>query len=110
MSNQAAWIKEDKANLVVDAAEVPNPGPNELLVKNAVICLNPVDAKVQKLAIFPIIYPNILGGNFAGTVEQVGASVTAFKVGDRVAVNRSSAMRLPTLRSRGPPNDLQARR
>jgi len=92
MSNQAAWIKEEKANLTVDAAEMPTPGPNELLVKNAVIGLNPVEAKIQKLAIFPITYPNILGLSFAGTIEKVGSSVTAFKAGDRVAVHQSSAM------------------
>jgi len=92
MSNQAAWIKEEKANLTIDAAEIPIPGPNELLIKNAVIGLNPVEAKIQKLAIFPIPYPNIIGMSFAGIVEEVGSSVTAFKAGDRVAVNQSSAM------------------
>ncbi len=92
MSNQAAWINEAKASLTVDAAELPTPGPSELLVKNAVIGLNPVEAKIQKLAIFPMAYPNILGMSFAGTVEKVGSSVTAFKAGDRVVVARSLAI------------------
>lgn len=47
---------------------------------------------MQKLAIFPIPYPNIRGTSFAGTIEQVGSSVTASRVDDCVAVNRSSAM------------------
>lgn len=89
MSNKAAWIKEEKANLTIDAADLPTPGPNELLVKNAAIGLNPVEAKVQKLAILPLSYPYILGMSFAGTVAKVGSSVTAFKPGDRVAVKRS---------------------
>ncbi|KAF2235824.1 GroES-like protein [Viridothelium virens] len=92
MSNQAAWMKKEKANLVVDTAEFPVPESNELLVKNAVIGLNPIEAKIQKLSLIPIPYPNILGLSFAGTVEKVGSSVTAFKPGDRVAVERSSAM------------------
>ncbi|KAI9661809.1 MAG: putative secondary metabolism biosynthetic enzyme [Bathelium mastoideum] len=94
MSNSAAWIKEEKANLTIDTAEVAEPGPDELLVKNAAIGLNPVEAKIQRLALFPLSYPTILGQSFAGTVTKVGSSVTGFQVGDRVAVNRSSAMRM----------------
>ena len=89
MSNQAAWIKEAKAGLTIDAAEIPTLGPNELLIKNAVIALNPFDAKVQKLALLPLPYPNILGTSYAGIVEKVGSSITAFKPGDRVVNNRS---------------------
>ena len=92
MSNKAAWIKQEKARLVVDEAETPTPGANELLVKNAVIALNPVEAKIQKLAIFPLKYPSVLGGSFAGTVQEVGSAITGFKVGDRVAVKRSAAI------------------
>ena len=47
---------------------------------------------MQKLAIFPIPYPNIRGRFFAGTVGQVGSSVTVSRADDCVAVNRSSAM------------------
>ncbi|KAL9097395.1 MAG: hypothetical protein Q9165_000290 [Trypethelium subeluteriae] len=94
MSNQAAWIKEEKANLVIDTAELPTPEPTELLVKNAAIGLNPIEAKIQTLSLMPIPYPNVLGLSFAGTVEKVGSAVTTFKPGDRVAVQRSSAMRM----------------
>ena len=95
MSNTAAWIKEEKGPIVVDAADIPNPGPNELVVKNAAIGLNPVEAKTQKLAVFPLSYPTILGQSFAGIVEKVGSSVTTFKAGDHVAVKRSSALSNP---------------
>ncbi|KAF2492190.1 GroES-like protein [Lophium mytilinum] len=90
MSNQAAWIKSAGANLTLDSAETPTPTPNQLLIKTGAIGLNPIEAKLQKFKVFPIPYPNILGMSFAGTVEQVGSSVTDFKAGDRVAVHRSS--------------------
>ncbi|KAF2816284.1 GroES-like protein [Mytilinidion resinicola] len=90
MSNQAAWIKSEGANLTLDSAETPAPTANQLLIKTGAIGLNPVEAKLQKFKIFPIPYPNILGLSFSGTVEKVGSSVTDFKAGDRVAVHRSS--------------------
>ena len=90
MSNRAAWINQEKASLSVAEAEMPTPGPNEILVKNSAIALNPVEAKVQKLAIFSMSYPTVLGMSFAGTVSKVGSSVTSFKVGDRVTVKRST--------------------
>lgn len=48
MSNQAAWIKEQHANLVVDTAPLPTPGPGELLVKVKAIGFSPLEAKIQK--------------------------------------------------------------
>lgn len=48
MSHQAAWIKERYANLVVDEAPTPTPGPGELLVKVKVIGFSPLEAKIQK--------------------------------------------------------------
>ena len=48
MSHQAAWIKEQHANLVVDKASTPTPGPGELLVKVQAIAFSPLEAKIQK--------------------------------------------------------------
>jgi len=92
MSNQAAWLPSEKATLKVDNAEMYEPTADQLLVKNAVIALNPIDAKIQKFAIFPLRYPSILGISFAGVVERVGSSVTTFEVGDRVVVEKSAAL------------------
>ena len=47
--------------------------------------IQPVEAKVSKLAILKLQYPTILSSTIAGTIEAVGESVTALKVGDRVA-------------------------
>ena len=48
MSHQAAWIKEQHADLVVEEASTPTPGPGELLVKVKVIGFSPLEAKIQK--------------------------------------------------------------
>lgn len=48
MSHQAAWIKEQNANVVVDAAPTPTPGPGELLVKVKAIGFSPLEAKIQR--------------------------------------------------------------
>jgi NADPH:quinone reductase-like Zn-dependent oxidoreductase len=66
----------------------PIPGPGDILVKVAAAAVNPVDAKLRSgvLSLFmPMEFPAQLGGDVSGTVEAVGAGVTALKVGDRVA-------------------------
>ncbi|BFZ64103.1 hypothetical protein YB2330_005241 [Saitoella coloradoensis] len=91
MSNQAAWIKESKANpVVVDSAPVYTPGKGEVVVKNAAAAINPVDWKIQDSGYFINTYPNILGTDVAGTIEEVGEGVTEFKKGDRVLAYAAS--------------------
>ncbi|KAL9102123.1 MAG: hypothetical protein Q9163_002684 [Psora crenata] len=89
-SNVAAWSPEPKANLVVGPAEMYEPGPREMLVRNECIAFSPVDFKNQQFLLHPMPYPGILGSSFAGTVEKVGRDVTHFQPGDKVACNRAS--------------------
>ncbi|KAK2053188.1 alcohol dehydrogenase GroES-like domain-containing protein [Colletotrichum caudatum] len=89
MSHSAAVQPEPKAPLEVQNVTTPQPGPGELLIKNEFIALNPVDAKLIKLALFPIPYPAIHGLSYGGTVAAVGSDVTGFKVGDRVAAAKA---------------------
>jgi NADPH2:quinone reductase len=64
---------------------VPQPGPNELLVRLRAAGLNPLDTKVRKLNMFfPNDLPSVLGCDGAGTVEAVGAKVIRFAPGDDV--------------------------
>jgi NADPH2:quinone reductase len=66
---------------------VPQPGPDEILVKIALSGINPVDYKIRRgrrpggKAAFPEVVPHSDG---AGTVVTVGSNVTAFRVGQRV--------------------------
>ncbi|CAG8647102.1 14067_t:CDS:2 [Ambispora leptoticha] len=62
----------------------PTPKPNELLVRNKAVAINPIDWKMQKYNILVEGYPIVLGCDGAGVVESVGSEVTKFKPGDAV--------------------------
>jgi NADPH2:quinone reductase len=64
---------------------VPEPGPGEVLVKIAAAALNFFDTLIiaGKYQFKPAP-PFSPAAEFAGTVERLGAGVTAFKAGDRV--------------------------
>ena len=63
---------------------VPSPGPGEILIRHAAVGLNFIDI-YQRTGLYPLPLPSGLGKEAAGTVEAVGAGVTRFKVGARVA-------------------------
>ncbi|KAF4231720.1 hypothetical protein CNMCM6805_010309 [Aspergillus fumigatiaffinis] len=88
MANEAAWLKEPKANVEIGPAQMYTPGPGDVLVKVESIGFNSIDAKIQKYSALPISYPAILGVSFAGVVEEVGPAVTSVKLGDRVVVSK----------------------
>jgi NADPH:quinone reductase-like Zn-dependent oxidoreductase len=91
--NIAAIQPAEKTNVEVRPLAIPEPGPHDILIKNQSIAFNPLEWKVQRLALFPLPYPFINGYSFAGTVEKVGSSVTMFKSGDRVAAKKNMAAR-----------------
>ena len=48
MSNQAAWIPASTGkSFKVDSAPYPKPAPDEVIIKNAAVAINPVDWKIQ---------------------------------------------------------------
>ncbi len=64
------------------------PSPQHLRVKLAAAGVNPLDTKLRaKPAYYPDDLPTILGCDGAGVVDQIGAQVTRFKVGDMVYFN-----------------------
>jgi len=73
--------------LKLEEVPTPQPGPNQVLVRNHAAGVNPVDTYLRanvdnrgpKLPYTP-------GSDAAGVVEAVGAGVTAVKAGDRVYV------------------------
>ncbi|MFG5721076.1 quinone oxidoreductase family protein [Streptomyces murinus] len=66
--------------LFMEKADVPVPGPGQLLVRCAAIGVTlPVVRKVREAP-----EPIPLGGEVAGEVVAVGAEVTRFRAGDRV--------------------------
>lgn len=83
-SNQAAWLDGAAKPLRVAEAPMPSPKPDQLLIKNHALAINPVDWKIQDYGIFIQKWPVILGCDVAGEVVEVGGEVQGFKVGDRV--------------------------
>lgn len=71
--------------LVDFEAELPLPGPRDLLVKIRAVAVNPVDTKVRKsLGEGPHDPPRVLGFDAAGTVVALGEEVRGFAAGDEV--------------------------
>ncbi|KAM0437885.1 hypothetical protein ACHAPT_002250 [Fusarium lateritium] len=90
MSHLAAVAPAPKAPFDIKEIETPQPGPHELLIKNEIIAIQPIDAKIARVAMLPIPYPAILGSSFAGTVAAVGPDVTGFAVGDKVVAAKTA--------------------
>jgi len=68
--------------------QAPTPGPNEVLVRVRASSVNPADNSIAggmlKQMGIEYEFPVILGRDYAGVVEQVGADVTRYSVGDEV--------------------------
>src|SRR5215217_1287340 len=70
-------------------ADIPMPEakPGELLVRVHAASINGIDLSIasgQLQGMLEYRFPVVLGKDFAGTVEAVGAGVTGFAAGDRV--------------------------
>jgi len=71
--------------LSVETIDVPQPGAHEILIRQRAIGINYIDI-YHRTGLYKLLgYPIGLGLEAAGTVEQLGAQVTHFKAGDRVA-------------------------
>jgi NADPH:quinone reductase len=69
--------------------DLPAPGPahDELLVRVQASAVNPVDAAIAAGQLRDMLeheFPVVLGRDYAGVVEEVGAGVTRYAVGDEV--------------------------
>jgi NADPH2:quinone reductase len=71
---------------VLETVEVDEPkaAPGQIVVRQKAIGLNFIDT-YQRSGLYPIRFPAVLGQEGAGVVEALGADVTRFKIGDRVA-------------------------
>ena len=85
---KAVVIQEYGSNDVLQFAEInrPEPKAGEVLVKIHAAGVNPVDWKIRDGAgqRMGLTLPIYLGGEIAGTVEQVGQGIENFKAGDAV--------------------------
>jgi len=72
---------------VLDAAPVPEIGPDQVLVRVHAASLNPLDVKLQGGAMhgfFPLTFPYTVGTDLSGTVERAGPNAGRWREGDRV--------------------------
>ena len=83
-TNQAAWLIKADTPLQVGDASLPTAGPNELVVRNAAIAINPLDCHMQDSGVFIQHWPAIFGCDVAGEVYEVGSGAQRFKKGDRI--------------------------
>ncbi len=66
----------------------PTVGPGEIKVRMAGASINPIDWKLRSGAFrarVPLDLPAILGRDCSGEIVELGAGVTRFRLGDRVA-------------------------
>ncbi len=87
---QAVFFRQHGGPDVIEVGPLPEPGlgPDDVLVAVKAAALNRLDKWVRdgwpglKLSL-----PHILGSDAAGVVAEVGARVSGWAVGDRVAIN-----------------------
>ena len=70
--------------LVPVTRPVPRPGAGELLVRVAAAGVNFIDT-YKRSGVYKVQYPFTPGSEAAGTVVGLGAGVTGFAEGDRIA-------------------------
>ncbi|MGN7295507.1 NADP-dependent oxidoreductase [Rhizobium sp. SAFR-030] len=66
---------------------LPEPAPNEVLVRVRAAALNPLDVKLQLGVlhdVFPLNFPSLLGTDLAGVIERTGSLTSRWRPGDRV--------------------------
>lgn len=74
--------------LHVTTIPLPDPGPTQVQLTVGAVAVNPVDLSTRAGRNIPeddARFPMVLGWDVAGTVAAVGADVTDWQVGDRVA-------------------------
>jgi NADPH2:quinone reductase len=86
VSMRAVQIRSTGGPEVLELTEIPDPepGPGDVLVDIAASGVNFADT-YQRTGLYRIPLPSVLGAEGAGRVIAVGADVTGFAVGDRVA-------------------------
>src|SRR5690554_865488 len=67
-----------------EEVDVPPPGAGELRLRQRAVGLNYIDT-YHRSGLYPVPLPSGIGLEGAGVVEAIGADVSGFAIGDRVA-------------------------
>src|SRR4051794_20090958 len=70
--------------LMLEDVPRPEPGPNEILVRVHAAGVNPVDWKIREGKLGEVRFPALMGSDFSGEVDTLGAEVREFRRGDAV--------------------------
>ena len=70
--------------------EVGRPAKGEVTVRAKAIGVNFIDI-YQRSGLYPMPLPFTPGGEMCGEIEAVGAGVSGFKIGDRVATGTAGS-------------------
>ncbi|MEM9345130.1 MAG: zinc-binding dehydrogenase [Planctomycetota bacterium] len=84
-----AWVIEEHGGPEVFKEielPTPEPGPGEVRIKVAATSVNPVDYKIRSGAAEALCPPKpaVLHGDVSGTIDELGAGVRGYKIGDEV--------------------------
>ena len=77
---------------------IPELAPGQILVRHEAIGVNFIDT-YHRTGLYPVPLPSGLGGEGAGIVEAMGADVSHFRVGDRVAYCSGRSAPMPATMS-----------
>ena len=69
--------------------EIPQPGPDQVLVRTAATGVNFIET-YQREGVYPVEHPFTPGSEGAGVVAAVGENVTSISVGQRVATSEAT--------------------
>lgn len=84
---QIDGYKKGDVKVALRDIEIPKVGDNDLLVKVKAAAVNPLELLIAHgdvKMVVPYRFPLTIGNEMSGVVEQVGASVKDFQIGDRV--------------------------
>jgi NADPH:quinone reductase-like Zn-dependent oxidoreductase len=83
---------KDRAGLPLEAVRVPvpQPGPDQVLIRVAASSLNPLEYKLAELNFMGRTPPVVLGLDLSGVVVATGSAVQDLAVGDAVVAMADS--------------------
>jgi L-iditol 2-dehydrogenase len=99
MRGRAAILDQPNGAFVVDEAEVPDPDPNGLLVRQELCGICATDTYVYRGGLPGVTFPLVLGHETVGVVERLGANVgedstgRPLAAGDRVYIQPGMSCR-----------------
>jgi len=88
----AARAHPDSPDLTLEQVDIPEPGPQDVLIRVVAAGLAPGMMELLKRGAFRHL-PSILGHEAAGSVTAVGSEVAGIDVGDRVRVHPNLSCR-----------------